>query len=101
MHSIKTNGKPEYKLLPGDRQHEKLPSALSRLKIGVLGNGWHTQSLRWVWFFLRISHALRKASERATQKSNLDKALASRIRIGLFIRLYHHKAVTTELHTAV
>ena len=50
-------------------------SALSRLKIGVLGNGWHTQSLRWVWFFLRISHALRKASERATQESNLDKAL--------------------------
>jgi hypothetical protein len=50
-------------------------SALSRLRIGVLGNGWHTQSLRWVWFFLRISHALRKASERATQKSNLDKAL--------------------------
>jgi hypothetical protein len=62
---------------------EKDPSAPTCLvlcpdqKIGVLGNGWHTQSLRWVWFFLRISHALRKASERATQKSNLDKAVAT------------------------
>jgi hypothetical protein len=43
-------------------------SALSNLRIGVLGKGWHTQSLRWVWFSQRIPHALRKASERATPK---------------------------------